>query len=77
MGIGFLSFWVVNVGFLFKIFSPNFRNELGVICIFLIFLITLYSLINGSLINLKSIKITSSKVDEQIRLIFISDTHLG
>jgi len=29
------------------------------------------------LINLKSIKIFSSKVDEQIRLVFISDTHLG
>jgi len=29
------------------------------------------------MINLKSIKIISSKVDEQIRLVFISDTHLG
>jgi len=29
------------------------------------------------MIDLKSIKILSSKVDEQIRIIFISDTHLG
>ena len=47
------------------------------ICFLSIIIITVYSLINGRLINLKSIKILSSKVDDQIRLMFISDTHLG
>ena len=77
MGIGFISFCIVNIGYLIVIFYPFSRVFLGAICIFLIFSITTYSLINARFINLKSIKIFSSKVDEQIRLVFISDTHLG
>jgi len=78
MGIGFISFWIVNIVLLIDNFIyPTSPLVLGVICFFLIFIITVYSLINGRLINLKSIKILSSKVDEQIRLVFISDTHMG
>jgi len=77
MGIGFISFWVVNLGLLVDAFYSITPPALGVICFLSIIIITVYSLINGRLINLRSIKITSSKVDEQIRLMFISDTHLG
>jgi len=77
MGIGFISFWVVNLGLLIDNFYLINSPALGVICFLSIIIITVYSLINGRLINLKSIKIFSSKVDEQIRLMFISDTHLG
>ena len=77
MGIGFISFWVVNLGLLVDSFYSINSPALGVICIFSIIVITIYSLVNGRFINLKSIKIISSKVDEEIRLMFISDTHLG
>ena len=77
MGIGFISFWVVNLGLLIDNLYPTTPPILGVICFLSIIIITVYSLINGRLINLKSIKILSSKVDDQIRLMFISDTHLG
>ena len=77
MGIGFISFWVVNLGLLIDTFYSITPPALGVICILSVIIITVYSLINGRLINLKSIKILSSKVDGQIRLMFISDTHLG
>ena len=77
MGIGFISFWVVNLGLLIDNLYPTTPPVLGVICFLSIIIITVYSLINGRLINLKSIKILSSKVDDQIRLMFISDTHLG
>ena len=77
MGIGFISFWVVNLGLLVDAFYSITPPALGVICFLSIIIITVYSLINGRLINLRSIRIISSKVDEQIRLIFISDTHLG
>jgi len=77
MGIGFISFWVVNIGLLVNNFYTTYPPFLGVICFLSIFTITIYSLINGRLINLKSIKIISSKIDKQIRLIFISDTHMG
>jgi len=78
MGIGFISFWIVNIVLLIENFIyPTSPLVLGVICFLSIFIITVYSLINGSLISLKSIRILSSKVDEQIRLVFISDTHMG
>ena len=77
MGIGFISFWVVNLGLLVDNFYSINPPSLGVICFLSIIIITIYSLINGRFINLKSIKILSSKVDEKIRLMFISDTHLG
>ena len=77
MGIGFISFWVVNLGLLTENFYSPPPPVLGVICFLSIILITVYSFIIGRCINLKSIKILSSKVDEQIRLMFISDTHLG
>ena len=77
MGIGFISFWVVNLGLLVNIFTSITPPILGILCLSSIILITLYSLIIGRLIDLKSIKIISSKIGEQIRIIFISDTHLG
>ena len=77
MGIGFISFWVVNIGLLIdNVYSIN-SSALGVICFLLIIILTVYSLINGRLIDLESIKIISEKVDDKIRLMFISDTHLG
>jgi len=77
MGVGFISFWVVNLGLLVGNFYPMTFPTLGSVCFSSIIIITLFSLINGRLINLKSIKISSSKIDKEIRLIFISDTHLG
>jgi predicted MPP superfamily phosphohydrolase len=77
MGIGFISFCVVNIGLLIDNFYSITSHVLGAFCFLSIIIITIYSLINGRFINLKIINIISSKVDEQIRLIFISDTHLG
>jgi len=77
MGVGFISFWIVNMGLLIDNFYPKNLHVLGGICFLSITIISFYSLINGRLINLKSIKIFSPKVEDQIRLIFISDTHLG
>ncbi len=77
MGIGFISFWIVNLGLIINNF--NFLNsfELGIFCISLIITITILSLINGRLIKLKSIKIISSKVKNDTKVIFLSDMHLG
>ena len=77
MGLGFISFWIVNLCLLVDAVYSIPSRALGVICILSIIAVTAYSLINGRLINLKSIKIVSEKVDEKTRLMFISDTHLG
>ena len=77
LGIGFISFWVVNLGLLIDNFYSISSASLGLVCLSSIILIIIYSLINARFISLKSISILSSKIDEQIRLLFISDTHLG
>jgi predicted MPP superfamily phosphohydrolase len=77
MGVGFISFWIVNLCLLVGAVYSVPSRALGVICILSIISLTAYSLINGRLINLKRIKIVSAKVDEETRLMFISDTHLG
>ena len=77
MGVGFISFWVVNLGLLAENFVTVPSATLALICVLTIIIITVFSLINGRLINLKSIKISSVKAKENVRLLFISDTHLG
>ena len=59
MGIGFISFWIVSLGLLVeKVYSIN-STLLGMACFLSIILITIYSLINGRLINLKRVRIFS------------------
>jgi hypothetical protein len=77
MGIGFISFWVVNVGLLIENLNIIPPLDLGIICLFVIVVTTVSSLKNGRSINFKSIVISSPKATEKIRLLFISDTHLG
>jgi hypothetical protein len=62
MGIGFISFWVVNLGLLIDNFYSMTSPALGVVCFLSIIIITVYSLINGRFINLKSIKIFLRKL---------------
>ena len=77
MGIGFISFWVVNLGLLIDSLQKIDPPYLGMICFSSIIIITLISLFNARLIDLRSIKVFSSKINLPVRLIFISDTHLG
>lgn len=77
MGIGFLSFWIVNLGILVDLLLDVKLYYLGLVCIAIIIVFTIKSLINGRSILLKSIKIFSEKVKRDYRLIFISDVHLG
>ena len=77
MGVGFISFWVVNLGLLIDSFFSIRSFDIGIISISFIFIITLYSLINGRLISIKNMEIHSPKVKNKIRIIFLSDMHLG
>ena len=77
MGIGFISFWIVNLGLLIDIFSSMRSFDIGIVSVLSIIIITIYSLINGRLISIKNIEIYSSKVKNKVRIIFLSDMHLG
>ena len=77
MGIGFISFWIVNLGLLIDFFSLTRPFDIGIVCVSSIIIITIYSLINGRLISIKNIEIYSPKVKNKTRIIFLSDMHLG
>ncbi len=78
MGIGFISFWIVNIGLIIDFFTLNSDSlVIGKFCILSIFIIVFFSLINARFIKLKKIEISSNKIKKRIKLIFISDTHLG
>ena len=77
MGIGFISFWIASLGLLINTFALTNSLIVGIFCVLTILLITLISISNGEDLKSKSLHLSSPKVDEQINLVFISDTHLG
>ena len=76
MGIGFLSFWIVNLGILVDLLLDVKLYYLGLVCIAIIIVFTIKSLINGRSIILKNIKILSEKVKRDYKLIFIREVLL-
>ncbi len=77
MGIGFIGFFVVNIGLLISLAVPEFVYETGLACLIFWVVACLKSIVNGQRIQLKTIPVTSPKIDQPLNLVFISDVHLG
>ena len=77
MGIGFISFWVVTIAYIFSYILPKYSFHFGILSIFLIFILTLVSFYYGNSIFSKEINISSNKIKESKSFIFISDVHFG
>ena len=77
MGIGFISFWIVNLAILTNYFFHIDPIYLGISSLLTIILISILSLTYGKLVFLKKIKINTSKINKNVKIIFISDVHLG
>ena len=77
MGIGFISFWVINIALIVNIMNIYNSYALGILSLISILLISLYSIANSRLIKLKNIKLKSKKISKKYNFIFISDIHLG
>ena len=77
IGIGFVSLFISSIAILIK--NTTFLSTNIILLVFLclnIFLVT-YSIFKGSVIKKKNIKITSDKVKNNLKFIFLSDFHLG
>jgi len=77
IGIGFVSFFISSIAILIK--NTTFLSTNIIFLVFLclnIFLVT-YSIFKGNIIKKKNIKITSDKVKNNLKFIFLSDFHLG
>ena len=77
MGIGFISFVVINTALIISYFINLDQYMLGIYSVFSIVIITLFGFYYGHQIFVKKIKIKSNKIKEKYRFIFISDIHLG
>lgn len=77
MGMGFIGFWVVNIGLLAALALPEFTFEIGLICLLFAVIACVKAIVNGHQIQLENIQITSAKIKRHYSLVFISDVHLG
>ena len=77
MGVGFISFCIINVSLVFNYFQIIDSYSLGVLSLFLILIISLIGFIYGRLIFVKKLRFTSNKINKKSNFIFISDIHLG
>lgn len=77
MGIGFISFWIVNIFLIIYYFDFYNSYYLGILSIILILICFIYGSINGRIIKINNIQIKSNKITKKYNFIFISDIHLG
>ena len=77
MGIGFIAFWVFKVGLLLSLLLPAFTVEIGLICLVISVIACFKAILNGKNVELKTIHLTSPKIERHHKFIFISDIHLG
>jgi len=77
MGVGFISFWIINLSLIISL--TNFLNDyqLGIISLILIIMLSVYGLINARFFRIKKLSISSLKIKRKYNFVFISDIHLG
>ena len=77
MGVGFISFWIINLALIISL--TNFLNDyqLGITSLILIIILSVYGLINARFFRIKKLFISSSKIKRKYNFVFISDIHLG
>ena len=77
MGIGFVSFVVINFFLIISFFINVDNYKLGIISLFFIIILSLVGFYYGNKVFIKKIKIFSNKVDKKYKFILITDIHLG
>ena len=77
MGLGFLAFWIFNLGFLSALFLPEWKAEIGIAACVLFAGVSSYSIYQGTSLKTKQLTFHSPKITDPQKLIFISDVHIG
>lgn len=77
MGIALYFAWVIIAIFLIRLIIPIPLEVAGTLIIALVSIITIYSLINSYNAHEKHIKIPIDKLDSPIKLVQLSDVHIG
>jgi len=77
MGLGFLGFCIFNLGYLASFIMPAVKCESGIISLAIFICVAVISLIQGRKIKIKSLRFESAKLTKPVKVMFISDVHLG
>ena len=77
LGIGFITFFLLNTILIVGFFLTLNNAMLGIINISILILVLIFSFYNSKLIKIKTIKLYSKKIQNQKKILFISDVHLG
>ena len=77
IGIGFISFFMSSLAILMKNIAFLSTNIISSVFLFLNISLIMYSIFKGNVIKKKKIKITSNKIKNDLKFIFLSDFHLG
>ena len=77
MGVGFISFWIINLALMISL--TNFLNDyqLGITSLTLIIILSIYGMFNARFIKIKKLSFHSSKIKRKYNFVFTSDIHLG
>ncbi len=77
MGIGFISFVIINIMIIINFFLDVDKHLIGIVSLFFIFFTSLIGFYYGGKVFIKDIIIKSKKIKSKTKFIFISDIHLG
>ena len=77
MGIGFISFWVLNIAYIISYFNLLNNYFLGILSLIIIILLTIIGLLTANFIKVKKIDIQSNKISKNYNFFLITDIHLG
>ena len=77
MGVGFISFWIINIALLINYFFAINKFYLGIISLFFITILSITAFLLAKLIKIKTIQIFTKKINKNYSIIFLSDVHLG
>ena len=77
LGIGFIALCASNLALLVAQFLPNWHVMLGILAGLTTIAGVIISLINGRRLHHKTITLPTDKLSAPIKLVFISDIHLG
>lgn len=77
MGLGFLGFCIFIPGYLISYFMPDAKFEIGLALLIIFISVAIASLIQGHKIQIKNLTFENAKLTKPVKVMFISDVHLG
>ncbi|MBL6671946.1 MAG: metallophosphoesterase [Alphaproteobacteria bacterium] len=77
MGAGFISLWVTCLALAATLLPAVDDRSVAMVAVAATLCLTVSALVNGSRVTIKTLGLTSTKISKTVRLVFISDVHVG